>query len=197
MSNKKNILASIIVSLVTGVIFGVLLILMSSFFEISFLLKWALIITGIIVIFTNIPPLVNGIMNISSVSGIVDLIFAILGIILGGMMIFNHGTVITAIVSVYLIAFPIIRILLSGDWKDRIKSEWLRLLIGVLLLVFLPTIFDVANIVGKTVILVSGWAVIGISVLSFTLSLISYIMASKKKNSSDDFIEVSAEQHED
>ena len=76
------------------------------------LLKWALIITGIIVIFTNISPLVNGIMNIGSVSGIVDVIFAILGIVLGGMMIFNHGAVITVIVSVYLIAFPIIRIFL-------------------------------------------------------------------------------------
>ena len=197
MSNKKNLLASIIVSLIIGVVFGVLLILMSSYFEISVLLKWALIITGIIVIFTNISPLVNGIMNIGSVSGIVDVIFAILGIVLGGMMIFNHGAVITVIVSVYLIAFPIIRIFLSGDWKNRIKSEWLRLLIGVLLLVFLPTIFDVANIVGKTIILISGWAVIGISVLLFTLSLISYIMASKNKNSSDDFIEVSAEEHED
>ena len=197
MTNKKNILVSIIASLIIGVLFGVALIVLSRFLDVSFLLKWSLIIAGIVVIITNVLPLVNGIANIGKISGIVDLLFAALGIVLGIMMIFMQGTVITVIVSIYLIAFPIIRILLSGDWKNKIKSEWLRLLIGILLLVFLPVLINIADTVVKTLIFVAGLAVIGISVLLFVLSLISYLTARKKETANDDFIETSAEESEE
>lgn len=181
MYSKKNILSSIIISLIIGVLLGVLLVVLSGILDVSFLIKWGLIIIGILTIIGNIPSLVTGIINITRASGIVDLIFSVLGIVLGCMMIFNQGPIITILVSVYLIAFPIIRIILAGAmWKNQIKKEWIRILIGVLLLAFLPGIMFAADTIVSTVILISGWAVIGISVLLFVLSLISYISASKK-----------------
>ena len=98
------------------------------------------------------------------------------------MMIFNQGPVINIILAVYLIAFPIVRIILAGKdgWKDQIKKEWIKILIGVLLLAFLPALLAAADTVVSTVILVAGWVVIGLSVLFFILSLVSYITASKK-----------------
>jgi hypothetical protein len=182
MSAKKNVLANIIISLVIGVILGVLLVALSTFLDVSFLIYWGLVVVGILTIISNIPALVNGIMNVNKASGIVDLVFSILGIVLGLMMIFVQGTVITVIVAVYLIAMPIVRIVLAGNagWKDQIKREWIKMLIGVLLLVFLPGLLAAADTVVKTIILIAGWVVIGLSVLFFVLSLISYLAASKK-----------------
>ena len=181
MSNRKNVLANIIISLVIGVLLGTLLVVLSGILDVSFLIKWGLIVVGIITIISNIPSLVNGIMNITKPAGIIDLIFSILGIVLGCMMIFNQGTVITVIVSVYLIVFPIVRIILAGaaGWKDQIKKEWIKMLIGVLLLVFLPGLLAAADSVVSLLILIAGWVVIGLSVLFFVLSLVSYIKAAK------------------
>ena len=181
MSNKKNVLANIIISLIIGVILGTLLVVLSSILDVSFLIKWGLIAVGIITIISNVPSLVNGIVNITKAAGIIDLIFSILGIVLGCMMIFMQGTVITVIVSIYLIAFPIVRIILAGaaGWKDQIKKEWIKMLIGVLLLVFLPGLLAAADSVVSLLILIAGWVVIGLSVLFFLLSLVSYIKAVK------------------
>lgn len=182
MSAKKNVLSSIIVSLIIGVLLGVLLIVLSGILDVSFLIKWGLIVVGIITIISNVPSLVNGIVNISKPAGIIDLIFAIIGIALGCMMIFMQGTVITLIVSIYLIAFPIVRIVLSGKngWKDQIKKEWIKILIGALMLAFLPGLLAAADAVVKTIILVAGWVVVALTVIFFVISLISYIKACKQ-----------------
>ena len=196
MSEKKNVLASIIVSLIIGVLLGTLLVVLSSIVDVSFLMKWCLIIVGILTIIGNIPALVSGILNITKPAGIVDLVFSILGIVLGCMMIFMQGTVITVIVAAYLIAFPIVRIILSGKngWKDQIKKEWIKILIGALLLAFLPALLAAADSVVSLIILIAGWAVIGISVILFALSLVSYITACKKAEEAAP-IEVSAEEN--
>lgn len=195
MSTKKNLLANIIISLIIGVLLGTLIIVLSSVLAFSDLLKWGLIIVGVITIISNIPSLVNGILNITKASGIVDLIFAIVGIALGCMMIFMQGTVITVIVSVYLIAFPIVRIILAGGegWKDQIKKEWIRILIGALLLAFLPALTNAANDAFSIILLIAGWVVIGISVLLFVLSLVSYIKAVKKVEAAEP-VETTAEE---
>lgn len=195
MSAKKNVLASIIVSLIIGVILGTLLVILAGVLEFSDLLKWGLIIVGIITIIGNIPSLVNGILNINKAAGVIDLIFAILGIVLGCMMIFMQGTVVTVIVAAYLIAFPIVRIILAGGagWKDQLKKEWVKILIGALLLAFLPAITGAANDAFALILTIAGWVVIGLSVLFFVLSLISYILACKKAKEAAP-IEVAAEE---
>lgn len=196
MSAKKNLLSSIIVSLIIGVLLGVLLIVLSSILDVSFLIKWGLIVVGIITIISNIPSLVNGIVNINKMAGVIDLIFAIIGIVLGCMMIFMQGTVITVIVSAYLIVFPIVRIILAGkeSWKDQIKKEWIKILIGALMLVFLPGLLAAADAVVKTIILIAGWVVVALSILFFAISLVSYISACKKLDESAP-IEVEAEEN--
>ena len=193
MTAKKKTLASMIISLIIGVILGALIVLLAGIVDVSFIMKWTLIIMGIIIIISNVPSLVTGIMSIKTTSGIVNLIMSILGIALGAMMIFMQNSIITIIVAVYLIAFPIISIALSKDWKNAIKSEWLKILIGVLLLVFLPAIIGAADTIVYVLMLVAGWGTIGVSVLLFVLSLISFIMASKKADNASETIETTAE----
>jgi hypothetical protein len=185
MPTKKNVLANIIVSLIIGVILGTILVVLASVLNFKDLIYWGLIIVGIITVISNIAPFVNGIMNIKTTQGVIDLIFATLGIVLGAMMIFMQGTVLgdilPVILAVYLIIIPVIRIALArAAWKDQIKKEWVRILIGVLIIAFLPAIFGAISDVFTLVLLIAGYGVIGISVLLFVLSLISYISASKK-----------------
>lgn len=194
MSKKKNVLANIITSLVMGVILGALLVVLASVLDVFFLIKWGLIIVGIIIILSNIPSLINGIVNINKKEGIVDVILSALGMLLGCGMIFKQDTVITVIVAAYLIIFPVVRIALSGKngWRDQVKKEWIKMLIGVLLLMFLPALLSTANTVVKLIILISGWGVIGLSVIFFALSMTSYIIANKK-SAADAPIETTAD----
>ena len=182
MTIKKHVLASIIISLVIGLLIGVVLLALAGNLDVSFIIRWGLIITGIIVIISDIPSLIYGIMNIKTPRGIFDVISAILGIGLGCMMIFMQGTVITVIVSVYLVALPIVRVLFAENKMDCLKEEWVRILIGILLLVFLPALLNAADAIVYYVLLVAGWAAIVISVLSFLVSLISFIKQEKKAN---------------
>lgn len=180
MTIKKHVLASIIISLVIGLLIGVVLLALAGNLDVSFIIRWGLIITGIIVIISDIPSLIYGIMNIKTPRGIFDVISAILGIGLGCMMIFMQGTVITVIVSVYLVALPIVRVLFAENKMDCLKEEWVRILIGILLLVFLPALLNAADTIVYYVLLIAGWAAIVISVLSFLVSLISFIRHEKK-----------------
>lgn len=180
MTIKKHVLASIIISLVIGLLIGVVLLALAGNLDVSFIIRWGLIITGIIVIISDIPSLIYGIMNIKTPRGIFDVISAVLGIGLGCMMIFMQGTVITVIVSVYLVALPIVRVLFAEDKMDCLKEEWVRILIGILLLVFLPALLNAADTIVYYVLLIAGWAAIVISVLSFLVSLISFIRHEKK-----------------
>ena len=181
MLSKKNVLANIIISLIIGIVLGSVLVVLSSVLAFSDLLKWGLIIIGIITIISNVPGLVNGILNIKAVAGIIDLIFSVVGIVLGCMMIFNQGTIVTVIVAIYLIIFPIVRIVIArSNWKDQIKEEWAKILIGCLLLAFLPALTNAANDAFGLVLLIAGWVVIALSVIFFGISLFSYIRAAKK-----------------
>ncbi|MBE6600284.1 MAG: hypothetical protein E7640_03700 [Ruminococcaceae bacterium] len=196
MNLKKNVLANMIISLIIGVLLGTVLVVLSSVLSFSDLLFWGLVIVGIITIISNVPELVHGIMNIKNPTGIVDLIFSAIGIVLGFMMIFMQGTIVTVIVAIYLIIFPIIRVIISRKgWKNQISDEWVKILIGVLLLAFLPALTNAANDVFGLILLIAGWVVIAISVILFAISLVAYISVLKKAPK-DNTVEGTAEEKE-
>ncbi len=192
MSAKKSTLASMIISLAIGLILGVVILALAGLVDVSFIIKWGLIITGIIIIISNIPSLVTGILNVRSVGGVVSLIMSIFGIVLGTTMIFLQNEILTAIVAIYLIAFPIVEIVLSKDWKNKIKSEWIKILIGVLLIAFLPALLGVADQIVYILMLVAGWATIGVSTLLFVISLVAFLLNNNK--TSEEFVETTAEE---
>ena len=177
---KKKTLASMIISLIIGVILGIIIVLLAGIVNVSFLVKWTMIIMGVIIIISNVPSLVTGAMNVKKTSGLINLIMSVIGIAMGAMMIFMQNEVITAILAVYLIVFPIIYVVISKDWKNAIKSEWLKILIGVLLIAFMPAIMGAADAIVKVIMLVAGWATVAISVLIFLVSLFIYLCATKK-----------------
>ena len=174
-SQKKLVLTKMIISLVFGILFGAALLLINSIVSVTSLIKWAIIIAGVIVTISNIPALISGIVNVSEKQGRLELVFSALGVLMGLFMVFMHNSVITVIVAVYLIVIPVVEIIISKDRINTLKGEWLRILIGALLVVFLPVIFGAADAIFNVILTVCGWALIGISVVSFLISLYGFI----------------------
>ena len=196
MNIKKNVLSTMVITLIIGLLFGGLIILLSQILNVAALIKWALIIAGIFTVIGNIPTLVIGLANVNKVRGIVDCIFSLIGIVLGFMMIFMQGTVMTFILAGYLIVFPILRIILAGkdNFAVQIRREWLKILVGVLLL-FFPGAMEAADFIVRTVIFAVGCIIILLSLLSFIISLVACLTPSRKikLNSDSMHIEVNAE----
>ena len=192
-SQKKLILTKMIISLVFGLLFGGALLLINSLVSATSLIKWAIIIAGVIVTISNIPALISGIVNINEKQGLVEFIFSALGVLMGLFMVFMHNSIITVIVAVYLILIPVVEIILSKDRLNTLKGEWLRILIGALLVVFLPAIFGAADAIFKVILTVCAIAVIALSVISFLISLYGFL----KKPVAADVIETTATETEE
>ena len=197
---KKSVLAEIIISLVFGLIFGGLLLFLATLGA-DTIIKWVLIVAGIIIVATNIAPLIRGIVNLvhKEKGGLFDTIVSAIAIALGVLLIVKHGgmlaIIINVLLAVYLIVLPIIRIIIAPSKKEQLAKEWLRILIGAILIVFLPVILGAANTIISIILTIAGIVVLVLTVLSFVLSLIAYIKASKKTE--DAPVEVEAEATEE
>ncbi len=182
---KKSVLAEIIISLVFGLIFGGLLLFLATLGA-DTIIKWVLIIAGIIIVATNIAPLIRGIVNLvhKEKGGLFDTIVSAIAIALGVLLIVKHGGMLALIVNillaVYLIVLPIIRIIIAPSKKEQLAKEWLRILIGAILIVFLPVILGATNTIINIILTIAGIVVLVLTVLSFALSLVAYIKATKK-----------------
>ena len=84
-------------------------------------------------------------------------------------------------------------ILARKGWRDQIKEEWVKILIGALLIMFLPALMGLADSIGSLILLIGGWVVIGLSVILFAISLITFILAAKKA-AKDAPVETTAEE---
>ena len=160
-----------------------------------------LIIAGIIIVATNIAPLIRGIVNLvhKEKGGLFDTIVSAIAIALGVLLIIKHGgmlaLIINILLAVYLIVLPIIRIIIAPSKKEQLAKEWLRILIGAILLAFLPLILDASNTIFSIILTIAGVVVLVLTILSFALSLVAYIKASKKTE--DAPVEVEAEATEE
>ena len=182
---KKSVLAEIIISLVFGLIFGGLVLFLSTLGA-GTIIKWVLIVAGIIIVATNIAPLIRGIVNLAhkEKGGLFDVIVSAIAMVLGIVMIVYQNaivsTIITVLLAIYLIVLPIIRIIIAPSKKEQLSKEWIRILIGAILIVFLPAILGAADAIINLLLMIVGIVIIALTVLSFVLSLIAYIKATKK-----------------
>lgn len=186
---KKNLLIARIAVMLIGVVVGVLLLVLGAILKpetIDTIVHWALIIYGVIVVIGNIPGLVSGIANIHKPAGVFDLVCSLLGIGLGAAMIFYQGKLLVAIVGIYLIVFPLVRVLLATNKVEQLKREVGRMVLGVVLLVFLPALLDVAFTVVHLLLTIAGWVVIGGSVLFGLIEIIRIATAKEIRTAGKD-----------
>ena len=172
---KKNFLVARIAVTVIGILVGVLLLVLAGILKpstVATIIHWGLIIYGVIIIIGNIPGLISGIANVNKAAGVFDLVCSILGIGLGAAMIFYQGSILIALVAIYLIVFPIIRVLLADQKVEQLKRELLRIVLGVVLLVFVPSLVGAAFTLVHLLLLIAGWTVIALSVLFGVIEII-------------------------
>ena len=136
---KKTLLTYRITVMVIGVLLGVLLLVLGALLKpetVQTIIKWGIIIYGIFIVLGNIPGLISGIANIGKPTGVFDLVCALLGIGLGVAMICYQGMVLVAIVGIYLVILPLVRVLLADRKGEQFKRELIRIILGVVLLFF-------------------------------------------------------------
>ncbi len=185
---KKNLLVARIVVMVIGILVGVLLLVLGSILQpstVHTIINIGLIIYGILIIIGNIPGLISGIANVNKPAGVFDLVASVLGIALGAAMIFYQGTVLVALVAIYLIIFPLIRVLMAANKGEQFKRELLRIVLGLVLLIFVPALVDAAFKVVHLLLVVGGWVIIVLAALFGIIEIVRIAMAKEIKNPSE------------
>ena len=197
---KKNLLIARIAVMVIGILVGVLLLVLGGILTpetVGPILHWGLIIYGIIIIIGNVPGLISGIANVHTAAGVFDLICSVLGIALGVAMIFYQGSVLVALVAIYLIVFPLIRVLMAGKKAEQLKRELLRIVVGVLLLVFVPNWTETISNVLQILFFVCGGAVILLSLAFGIIEIVRIATAKRIKVPENGHIYVDFEEKKD
>ena len=171
--SKNNRIATRIISMILGVLMGVALVILSSVVKAETLVWLALVVWGVIVIIGNIPSLIYAIANIKAKGAIFDLIASIVGILLGVGLIVSQSNVITFILAAYMIVFPVIRIILAKSaWAEQLGREILRIILGVVLLVFGGTLVGVGMTILNLLLSIIGWVVIALAVILGVVAII-------------------------
>ena len=171
--SKNNLIATRVLFMILGVLIGVALVIVGSIVEVGTLVWLALVVWGVIVIIGNIPGLIFAIANIKAKGAIFDLIMSILGILLGVGLIVSQSKVITILLAAYMIVFPIIRIVLAKSaWGEQLKREALRIILGVVLLVFGGTFLAIGEAVLNLLLAVIGWVVIALVLIFGVVDII-------------------------
>ena len=197
---KKNLLVARIVVMVIGILVGVLLLVLGSILKpstVATIIHWGLIIYGIIIVIGNIPGLISGIANVNKAAGVFDLICSILGIALGAAMIFYQGSILVALVAVYLIVFPLVRVLLADQKAEQFKRELLRIVLGVVLLVFVPSLVGAAFTLVHLLLVIGGWIVIALSTIFGVIEIVRIATAKEIQAPQNGHIYVDFEEKQD
>ena len=178
--STKNQIVNRVISMILGILIGVVLVVIGAVVKAQTLVNIALIIWGVIIIIGNIPGLVSGIANIKEKGGVFDLIISIIGILRGVALILGKAyDILTIIVAIYMLVFPIIRVVLAkANWGEQLKREALRIVMGVVLLVFGGVLIGAGMTVLNIVLTVIGWVVIALAVVFGLVDILR--MATKK-----------------
>lgn len=173
--DKRASLFSTLVVPVIGVAVGILLLIFSSHDEwTETILHVSFIVLGALVVIVSIPSLIAGILSINTTYGRILTVFSAVSVILGILIIFLHNEFFKYIVAVYIIAVPVVSILISTEKRTvRLKRELPKIIIGIILL-----IIGFADML-SLLITIAGWVAIVFSIAYFVFGMINqFLMAS-------------------
>lgn len=153
---QKQLLAKIILSMLSSVLLGVAFILLPILLPVSKLIRIAFIVFGVLTVINYIPSLISGIRAFSTIEGKGEMIGALIGIAIGTVMIFYHGTVLTVLAAVFLIVLPILHIILARDRLAAFRGEILHIVLGIVLIAFLPALMGALDLIVKVILIIIG-----------------------------------------
>jgi|GEM_PF-2102910 len=143
-----------------GIIVGILLLVI----PVSFLINVAFIVIGVVTLISAVPSLVVSIANVKEKGAVADIVMSLISVVMGLILIFWHSGIMMIVVGVYMLIFPLIRVLLSENKLNQLKDEAIRMILGVVMLLvgpgeFLQTLIRVAGVV--IIVLCLVYVVIG------------------------------------
>ncbi|MBR2371001.1 MAG: hypothetical protein IKA82_03155 [Clostridia bacterium] len=150
-SKKKQSKSTFIPSMVAAAI-GLILGLVIAIFS-EAIINVLFVILGVVIIIASIPNVVDALSD-SHKQGLIPVILSAIPAIIGLVLIFWHNSVVMVIVGIYMLIFPIVRILMSYDPKAQFSLELRNLILGLVLILVGP---------GK-IISWAGWGLVILSV---------------------------------
>lgn len=160
MTIKRLMGAGVLGASLTGILLGLILILTPA----ELLLKAIFLIVGIVTILGSLPGLLVGWTTIATPIGKLAFVSSLISLILGFLMIFLRSNLILIVVGVYLLALPILNIILSKGkgWK----AELPKMVIGVVLVLIGPeqTFAMMLDVAGWAVLALTACFLIGVAI---------------------------------
>lgn len=148
-----------------GMVLGLVLVTVSASVLLGILSK----IVGIFLIIVNIPEAVAGAMQISNAVGRVSFVSAVIGIVIGIVMVFLTSTALNVgmvIAGIWFLVLPIFDIITSPYKTEQFKAELPKIIIGIMLIVLGPLqAFDV-------IFTVIGWVIVVFSLLMIIAAVV-------------------------
>lgn len=166
VGNKIKNLIIVLLSTAIGVGIGSVLLWVVNADLVGKALWIMFLVLGIITVISTLPGLITAIQNVKQKYGILNVVLSSVSMVLGLMMIFAQQY-IAWLVAIYLLVFPIIRIVLAKDHFAQTREEAFLLILGIVVLVL--------GIGGATnlVFTVAGWIIIALSAIYGVFGVIS------------------------
>lgn len=165
-STKIARLIAVLVAALIGVAIGVVLLWIVKADLVGKALWVIFLVLGIITVISTLPGFITSIKNVKQKYGVLNLVLTSVSMVLGLMMIFAQQY-IAWLVAIYLLVFPIVRIVLAKDHFAQTRTEAPLLILGIIVLVL--------GIGGATnlVFTVAGWIIIALSALYAVVGAVS------------------------
>ena len=159
-------LVAVLITALIGVAIGAVLLWIVNAGLVGKTLYILFIVLGIITVISTLPGFITSIQNVKQKYGVLNLVLTSVSMALGLLMIFAQQY-IAWLVAVYLLVFPIIRIVLAKDRFAQTRTEAPLLILGILVLVL--------GIGGATslVFQIAAWVMIALSALYAVVGSIS------------------------
>ena len=153
----------IVISALIGILIGVLLLVI----PVGLLINLAFIVFGVLTLISAVPAFILSLLHREERGYLLNIILSAISVLFGIVLIFWHNEIVMILLGVYMLIFPLIRILVSDAKKQQLRRELPRMILGLVMILVGPgTVIDL-------LLRVAGWVVIALSVLYAAFGLLS------------------------
>ena len=156
--NKIARLVAVLVAALIGVAIGTVLLWVVKEGYVNTAIWVMFIVLGILTVISTLPGFITAIKNVKQKYGVLNIVLTSISLVLGIVMIFEQKY-IPWIAAIYLLVFPIIRIVLAKDHFAQTRNEAPLLILGIVVLLL--------GVGGATSLIftVTGWVIIALSAI--------------------------------
>lgn len=156
--NKIARLVAVLIAALIGIAIGMVFLWVVKEGYVNTAIWIMFIVLGILTVISTLPGFITAIKNAKQKYGVLNIVLTSISLALGLMMIFAQQY-IAWLVAIYLLVFPIIRIVLAKDHFAQTRTEAPLLILGIVVLLL--------GVGGATSLIftIAGWVIIALSAI--------------------------------